>query len=98
MTIQCQGNCYKREHDGNTLYNSYYQVHVMMTSVSPLVTDPDTQWVAIFLVIQAMVFYLPRVLWLSVEGGLMKVRTGSPLPVWRPSSEGSLSCSRPLLR
>lgn len=49
-----QGNCYKREHDGNTLYNSYYQ------------------WVAIFLVIQAMVFYLPRVLWLSVEGGLMK--------------------------
>ena len=21
-----QGNCYKREHDGNTLYNSYYQV------------------------------------------------------------------------
>ena len=31
------------------------------------------QWVAIFLVIQAMVFYLPRVIWLSVEGGLMKV-------------------------
>ena len=33
----------------------------------------DMQWVAIFLVVQAMVFYLPRVLWLSVEGGLMKV-------------------------
>ena len=33
------------------------------------------QWVAIFLVIQAMVFYLPRVLWLSVEGGLMKVNS-----------------------
>ena len=35
----------------------------------------DVQWVAIFLVIQAMVFYLPRVLWLSVEGGLMKVNS-----------------------
>ena len=33
------------------------------------------QWVAIFLVIQAMVFYLPRVIWLSVEGGLMKVNS-----------------------
>ena len=35
----------------------------------------DMQWVAIFLVIQAMVFYLPRVIWLSVEGGLMKVNS-----------------------
>ena len=25
--ILTQGNCYKREHDGNTLYNSYYQVY-----------------------------------------------------------------------
>jgi len=49
-----QGNCFKREHDGNALYNSYYQ------------------WVAIFLVIQALLFYIPRVVWLSLEGGLMK--------------------------
>jgi len=49
-----KGSCAKREHDGATLYNTYYQ------------------WVAIFLVIQAMIFYLPRMLWLSMEGGLMK--------------------------
>jgi len=49
-----KGSCAKREHDGNTLYNTYYQ------------------WVAIFLVVQAVLFYLPRMLWLSMEGGLMK--------------------------
>jgi len=30
------------------------------------------QWVSIYLVFQALLFYLPRVLWLSMEGGLMK--------------------------
>merc|ERR1712168_1161554 len=49
-----KGSCAKREHDGATLYNTYYQ------------------WVSIFLVIQAMLFYLPRMIWLSMEGGLMK--------------------------
>ena len=28
VTNHYQGNCYKREHDGNTLYNSYYQVNI----------------------------------------------------------------------
>ena len=48
------GNCAKREPDGTTLYNTYYQ------------------WVAIFLVVQACLFYIPRVAWLRLEGGLMK--------------------------
>lgn len=29
------------------------------------------QWVSIFLMVQAMLFYLPRCIWLSMEGGLM---------------------------
>ena len=29
MMMMLQGNCYKREHDGNTLYNSYYQVKLV---------------------------------------------------------------------
>merc|ERR1712038_128654 len=49
-----KGNCAKREPDGATLYNTYYQ------------------WVAIFLVVQACLFYIPRVAWLRLEGGLMK--------------------------
>mgnify|MGYP002525508577 CR=1 FL=1 len=27
------------------------------------------QWVSIFLVFQAMLFYIPRVIWLMLEGG-----------------------------
>ena len=30
------------------------------------------QWVSLCLVSQALVFYLPRALWVSLEGGLMK--------------------------
>jgi hypothetical protein len=30
------------------------------------------QWVSIFLVISAMLFYTPRMIWLLAEGGLMK--------------------------
>ena len=30
IVMMLQGNCYKREHDGNTLYNSYYQVKVKL--------------------------------------------------------------------
>jgi len=29
------------------------------------------QWVSIFLMIQAVIFYIPRCIWLSMEGGLM---------------------------
>jgi len=29
------------------------------------------QWVSVFLMIQAIIFYVPRCIWLSVEGGLM---------------------------
>ena len=49
-----RGTCARREHDGNNLYNTYYQ------------------WVAIYLVVEALIFYLPRAIWLSLEGGLMK--------------------------
>jgi len=31
------------------------------------------QWVSVFLMIQAILFYLPRCIWLSMEGGLMNV-------------------------
>jgi len=30
------------------------------------------QWVALYLVFQAVIFYIPRSIWLSLEGGLMK--------------------------
>jgi hypothetical protein len=49
-----KGSCAKKEHDGATLYNSYYQ------------------FVSIFLVLQAGLFYAPRYVWLMLEGGLMK--------------------------
>ena len=32
----------------------------------------NLQWVSIFLVIAAISFYIPRAIWLMVEGGLMK--------------------------
>ena len=34
--------------------------------------SPAPQWVSLCLVGQACLFYLPRALWLSLEGGLMK--------------------------
>ena len=49
-----KGSCAKKEHDGASLYNSYYQ------------------FVSIFLVLQAGLFYAPRYAWLMLEGGLMK--------------------------
>ncbi len=54
IPLEFRGSCAKREHDGTTLYNSYYQ------------------WVSIFLVVSAIMFYLPRAIWLMAEGGLMK--------------------------
>ena len=30
------------------------------------------QWVAVFLVLSALLFYTPRAIWLTIEGGLMK--------------------------
>lgn len=33
---------------------------------------PGPKWVSLCLVGQACLFYLPRALWLSLEGGLMK--------------------------
>ena len=30
------------------------------------------QWVPIYLIVMAVIFYLPRWIWLSMEGGLMK--------------------------
>ncbi|XP_023325021.1 innexin inx2 isoform X2 [Eurytemora carolleeae] len=49
-----KGSCAKREYDGATLYNTYYQ------------------WVSLYLVFEAILFYLPRSIWLMLEGGLMK--------------------------
>ena len=64
-----KGSCAKREHDGATLYNTYYQwvaiFLVIQVLTIPLLYIPYT-------ILQAMIFYLPRMLWLSMEGGLMK--------------------------
>ena len=54
IPLEFRGSCSKREHDGTTLYNSYYQ------------------WVSLFLVVCAVLFYTPRAIWLMAEGGLMK--------------------------
>ena len=54
IPLEFRGSCSKREHDGTTLYNSYYQ------------------WVSLFLVVCAVLFYIPRAIWLMAEGGLMK--------------------------
>ncbi len=42
IPLNFKGACTKREPDGSTLYNSYYQ------------------WVSLFLVVSALMFYMPR--------------------------------------
>ena len=40
------------------------------------------QWVSIFLGSQAVLFYIPRCIWLMLEGGLMSyIVKGRPMPV-----------------
>ena len=41
-------------------------------SVNSIVYNTYYQWVPLYLIFMAFVFYLPRMFWLSMEGGLMK--------------------------
>ena len=41
-------------------------------SVNSIVYNSYYQWVPLYLIFMAFVFYLPRMFWLSMEGGLMK--------------------------
>ncbi len=49
-----QGSCSKREHDGTTLYNTYYQWVAIYLVVQVWTTLYNTyyQWVAIYIVVQ----------------------------------------------
>ena len=42
------------------------------TSSNTIVYNTYYQWVPLYLIFMAFLFYLPRMFWLNIEGGLMK--------------------------
>ena len=42
------------------------------TSSTTIVYNTYYQWVPLYLIFMAFLFYLPRMFWLNIEGGLMK--------------------------
>ena len=55
-------------------YSRYYYIPGgdQDESVNSIVYNTYYQWVPLYLIFMAFVFYLPRMFWLSMEGGLMK--------------------------
>ena len=65
-----KGACSGGDEEGDResiVYNSYYQVLTLEITMKKV-----DQWVPLYLLGLAILFYLPRMFWLMVEGGLMK--------------------------
>jgi len=64
--------CYKREGETEDEFKHRLKGDTCITK------HPHYQWVALFIVVQAAIFYIPRFLWNSWEGGKME----SPWKTW----------------
>ena len=68
-----KGSCSGGDQDMDVttiVYNSYYQVlYCFQSFFTPTMYF---QWVPLYLIFNALLFYCPRLCWLSMEGGLMK--------------------------
>lgn len=72
-----KGSCSGGDQDMDVttiVYNSYYQVSIyLFLPLFYFLTDFLLgQWVPLYLIFNALLFYCPRLCWLSMEGGLMK--------------------------
>ena len=52
------------------VYNTYYQEIKYKQNL--IFITLSFQWVPLYLIFMAFLFYLPRMFWLNIEGGLMK--------------------------
>ena len=49
-----------------------YSIHMFINKDKVTDTMSSHQWVPLYLLVLAVLFYLPRMFWLMIEGGLMK--------------------------
>ena len=71
-----QGYCTRRTFDSTNLYNTYYQwvsifLMIQVSLLSPLFSCWLLKCYSHNIMLQAVIFYIPRCIWLSMEGGLM---------------------------
>ena len=57
---------------GGETYFSYFLGGDEESRSNTMVYNTYYQWVPLYLIFMAFLFYLPRMFWLNIEGGLMK--------------------------